>query len=345
MTLQDKVNNSKELAPAKNQVNTMSDLLEKMKPQIALALPAHMTADRFARIALTVIRTNPKLLECAPQSVLAGVMMSAQLGVELGLLGQAYLVPFFNNKTQRSEATFILGYKGMIDLARRSGHIKTIVAHAVYEGCKFNLEYGLVEKVEHVPYFITGEKKGELRGCYCIATFVDGGHATIFMPKEEIDQHRAKSKGGNYGPWVTDYEQMALKTVVRGIFKWLPISVELAKQVEQTDGTSKSNLSKYMEDEPDNVVAPDLFEGAETVTPTTVVPTETNVMPKLETLAKLRTVSPSVFTKARAAAGVKATMDNLTEEEAEKIMIVLEEQGSFIGAPKPEKKPKGDETL
>lgn len=221
--------------------DTIRDYLDKMKGQIEKALPQHMNADRMARIALTTIRSNPKLLQCNLSSLMAAVMQSAQLGLEPGLIGHSYIIPY------GTEATFIIGYKGMIDLARRSGNIESIYAHAVYENDEFNIEYGLDQKLTHKPNF-EGDR-GQYKGSYMVAKFKDGGNYFEYMPKSEIEKRRKRSKAANSGPWVTDYEEMANKTVVRHAFKYLPISVEILRAVEQ-DETIKHEIKEDMTDAP-----------------------------------------------------------------------------------------------
>jgi recombination protein RecT len=234
--------------------NTIAAYLKKMEGEIARALPKHMNADRLSRIALTVIRTNPTLLQCSVPSLLAAVMQCAQLGLEPGLLGHAYLVPFRNNKTGTMEVQFIIGYRGMIDLARRSGNIQSIAAHEVYENDYFVLKYGLEDTLEHIPWHLREDKQfdepGAFRGCYMIAKFKDGGYQIHYMSKKEIDDHRKRSKAGNSGPWVTDYVEMAKKTVVRAAWKWLPISVEIMRGVEATDETVKNQVAEDMTEVP-----------------------------------------------------------------------------------------------
>ena len=224
---------------------TIRHYLERMAPEIQRALPKHLDADRLARIAMTTIRQTPKLLECNIQSLLAAVMQSAQLGLEPNILGQAYIIPY------GKEAQFIIGYRGMIDLARRSGHIESIYAHPVYDQDEFDYEYGLEPKLRHKPAM--GDR-GEFIGAYGVAKFKDGGYHFEFMPKSEIDKRRGRSKAKNSGPWVTDYEEMACKTVIRHMFKYLPISIEIMKQVEYTDETVKHEIMPDMTESPDVIV-------------------------------------------------------------------------------------------
>ncbi|EIJ79162.1 recombination and repair protein RecT [Bacillus methanolicus PB1] len=223
-------------APA-SPANTIAAYLKKMGPEIEKALPSHMNPDRMARIALTTIRTNPKLLEASVPSLLGAVMQAAQLGLEPGLIGHCYLVPFKNGKTGQTDVQFIIGYKGMIDLARRSGQIENIYAHAVYSKDEFDYELGLEPKLKHKPY-MEGDR-GEFVGAYAVAHFKDGGYQFEFMPKSEIDKRRKRSKAANNGPWVSDYEEMAKKTVIRHMWKYLPISVEIQQQAMQDEVVRK----------------------------------------------------------------------------------------------------------
>ena len=191
--------------------------IEKMKDQIALALPKHITPDRLCRITLTTIRTNTKLLSCSIESLLAATMQAAQLGLEPGLLGQCYFVPFGNS------VTFIIGYRGLIDLVRRSGQIVSLGASPIYSKDRFLYRKGFDEKLEHEPNF---SDRGELIGFYAYATTKDGGRYADVMTLTEVNKIRSRSKAGNSGPWVTDFEEMGKKTVFRRLSKWLPLSIE-----------------------------------------------------------------------------------------------------------------------
>lgn len=232
---------------AQTPAQTIADYLKRMAPEITKALPKHMDPDRLARVALTTIRTTPKLLECNIQSLMAAVMQSAQLGLEPGLLGHCYIIPY------GKEAQFIIGYKGMIDLARRSGNIESITVEPVYKNDYFKFKRGLnQDEFEHIPWDMRDDKEfdgpGELVRVYLIARFKNGGYYFHRMSKSEIDAHRKRSKASGNGPWVTDYEEMAKKTVVRSAWKWLPISIDIAKQVLTSDETVKTDLAEDMTD-------------------------------------------------------------------------------------------------
>lgn len=234
--------NRKESAVSASPEQTVEAYMKKMGPKMAEALPKHMDMDRMSRIALTTIRTNPTLLECTVPSLMGAVMQAVQLGLEPGLLGHCYLIPFNKNAGTKQnpqwvkEVQFIIGYKGMIDLARRSGHIQSIYAHAVYEKDDFEYELGLHPTLKHKPSF--GER-GPFIGAYAVAHFKDGGYQMEFMPKSEIEKRRQRAKSKSFSPWDSDYEEMAKKTVVRAMFKYLPISIEVQTQAQQDEVVRK----------------------------------------------------------------------------------------------------------
>lgn len=207
---------------------TVVGLLEQMKGEIARCLPKHLTPERMTRIALTELRKTPKLQECDPMSFIAAIMQASQLGLEPGIMGSCYLIPFYNNKLGKYECTFMPGYRGFLDLARRSGQIVSLVARAVYENDEFSYEFGLKEDIKHKPCM---DNKGSLIAVYAVALLKDGGHQFDVMSKSEVDTIRATSKSKDSGPWVSHYEEMAKKTVLRRLFKWLPCSVEMQKAV------------------------------------------------------------------------------------------------------------------
>lgn len=203
------------------------------KSQLQMALPKFFDTDRFVRSAISDFRLNPALQECSVPSVLGFYMQAAMCGLEpSSVLGQCYPVPFNNRKTGAKECQFIIGYRGMASIARRSGEVLSIDAKIVHEKDTFDLVYGLESNITHVPY-LSGDP-GAMIGAYCIVKFKDGSHQFEYMPKYKIDEHRRRSKGSNYGPWTTDYEEMAKKTVFRSIFKWLPVSIE-ATAAERAD--------------------------------------------------------------------------------------------------------------
>jgi recombination protein RecT len=216
-----------------NSLANVQNLLQKLQPQLLKALPKHLSPDRMTRIALTELRKIPKLASCDPMSFCGAIMMCAQLGLEPGgALGHIYLIPYDNRKKNVTEVQVIMGYRGMIELARRSGQIVSLAAHEVYQNDIFEFEYGLAEKLRHVPSL---EDRGKLVAVYAVAHFVGGGHQIEVMSKPDVDKVRARSKTATNGPWVTDYEEMAKKTVLRKLFKYLPVSIEKIQQATALD--------------------------------------------------------------------------------------------------------------
>lgn len=218
---------------------TIEDYLKQMAPAMAEALPKHLSVDRLTRLTMTVIRTTPKLKEAHPASLLGAVMQAAQLGLEPGLLGHCYFLPFENKNKGIIEVQFIIGYKGMIDLARRSGHIESIDAQAVHVNDHFQYELGLNPILRHIPE-LKGDR-GDLLGAYAVAKFKDGGYQMGFLPKGEIEKRRLSSPGGRsqYSPWHNWYEEMAKKTAIKAVWKYLPISVEIQQAVAYDEGVGR----------------------------------------------------------------------------------------------------------
>lgn len=216
-----------------NQIANVQNLLQKLQPQLLKALPKHLSPDRMTRIALTEMRKVPKLMQCDPMSFCGAIMQCAQLGLEPGgALGHIYLIPFENRKKGVTEVQVLMGYRGMIELARRSGQIVSLSAHEVYENDVFEFEYGLSEKLRHVPSL---SERGKLTAVYAVAHFVGGGHQIEVMSKNDVEKIRARSKSGNSGPWLTDWDEMAKKTVLRKLFKYLPVSIEKLQQATALD--------------------------------------------------------------------------------------------------------------
>jgi recombination protein RecT len=224
---------------------TILGLLQGDKFQAALrgCLPKHMNSERMVRIFITEIRRNPKLLECEPMSFMGSLMQCAQLGLEPGPMGHVHLVPFFNSRLSKTECQFIIGFKGMIDLASRSGLV--IKNHIVYENDIFEYEYGLTEKLRHVPAQVN---RGQMSFAYACTTFKDGGNAFEVMSLEEIHgiMKTAKGADGKSSPWQNYFGEMARKTVIRRLFKYLPISIELAQAIAYDEAADRGEQGQMI---------------------------------------------------------------------------------------------------
>ncbi|EFR43057.1 recombinase RecT [Dialister micraerophilus] len=239
-----------EIAQAKQA--TMQGYVKAMGKEIAKALPSVLTPERFTRMVFTALSTNPKLQQCTPNSFLGAMMQAAQLGVEPNTpIGQAYLIPYKNKGTL--ECQFQLGYKGLIDLCNRSGDIKDIQAHEVYENDLFEYEYGLEPKLKHVPAM---KDRGEVIAYYAVFHTVNGGYGFEVMGRDDVINHAQKtsqSYGSGFSPWTKYFDEMAKKTVVKKVLKFAPIKTEFFKALS-TDETIKTNITEHMEDMPDETI-------------------------------------------------------------------------------------------
>lgn len=203
--------------------NDLPTLLQKMGPELAKALPKHVSPERISRIALTALRSNPDLMQCTPGSFLGSVLSAAQLGLEVNTpLGHAYLVPY------KRECTLIVGYRGMMDLARRSGQVSSIYAHLVREGDDFEVRLGLEQTIKHVPSDDPKRDERRVTHVYAVAKLKDGEPVFVVLTHGQVERYRARSMAKNAMAWSKDWEAMAMKTAVRRLFTWLPQSAEMA---------------------------------------------------------------------------------------------------------------------
>ncbi|OED40266.1 hypothetical protein ACH42_17295 [Endozoicomonas sp. (ex Bugula neritina AB1)] len=225
---------------------TIKDLLRKNKNTISQALEnTPLTPERLLSVCMTELRKTPKLRECTQTSLLGSIIQSAQLGLEPGsALGNCYLIPFWNNKAGSLECQFMVGYRGMLDLARRSGAIINIDARVVFAADDFDLLYGTETRIIHKPK-LSGDRGG-LIGVYAVAQLQGGGSQVEYMSVEQVFAIRDTSKAKDYGPWKTHFEEMAKKTVIRRLFKYLPVSVEALTAVG-LDERADAGLSQHNE--------------------------------------------------------------------------------------------------
>jgi len=246
----------------------MKDLILSMQGEIQKALPSVITPERFTRMVLTAMSTNPTLTQCTPKSFLGAMMNAAQLGLEPNTpLGQAYLIPFKNKGVD--EVQFVLGAKGLIDLAYRSGEITDIQAHEVHENDTFEYELGLTPKLKHIPAL---KDRGAVILYYAVWHTKSGGYGFEVMSREDVVAHKNKySKAANssFSPWNTNFDSMAKKTVLKQSLKYAPIKTEFVRAVAQ-DETIKSGIDVNMADMQDEtVIEAEAQEVPENVNPTT----------------------------------------------------------------------------
>ena len=213
------------VAERPNRPVTLIDVVRstKFQKQMSLAMPKSMTPDRLTRIVMTECRKTPALLKCAPESFYGAVLQCAALGLEPGsALGHCYLLPFGNGKD-------------------RSGQIISLQAWTVHAQDTFNYQLGLEPDIQHVP--ASTADRGPVTHVYAVAKLKGGGIQFEVMSRAEIEKVRSTSKAGNSGPWASHWDEMAKKTVIRRLFKYLPVSIEAVRAVEIDEKTDRGEAT------------------------------------------------------------------------------------------------------
>ena len=197
--------------------------------EIGKAMPQHCSPERMARAALTAITKVPKLADCTEASFFQCLLNLSQWGLEPDGR-RAHLIPYGN------VCTLIIDYKGYVELAYRSGVVKSIHADVVRDGDIFDFDRGTVAR--HTPWFLRRDpdkpkEPGQIYAVYCFVELAHGAEKSEVLSRDEVEKIRKRSKAGNNGPWVTDWEEMAKKTAFRRVSKWLPLSAEIHDAFEK----------------------------------------------------------------------------------------------------------------
>lgn len=207
----------------KEKANDVRSLLKQYETQIAEVLPSHLTPERMIQVAMAACSRNPKLLDCSKASIIQAVMSASELGMDLNpVMGHCAIIPY------KDTATFQPMYKGLLDLAYRSGRVTMVQGHIVYSNDEFAYEFGLDPKLTHKP---VASDRGEKIGAYVIARIKDMDPIFHYMSKEDIEKHRDKYSRAwqkSDSPWQTSPDPMWLKTVFIQLCRWLPKSTEMA---------------------------------------------------------------------------------------------------------------------
>lgn len=226
-------------------------LLERAKPRIEICLPkgSYFNAERLLAVMQSELRKTPKLLDCNDESLGSAMMLAARLGLEPdSALGHFYILPY------KDKANIILGYRGLIELAMRSPHVKSIYAQEVYEGDRFDVTMGSDKKIVHIPDMNPKMENGkvvakQLIAVYAVAEYINGAKEIEVMPRYEVDNIRGRSKTSGFGPWVTDYAAMARKSVLRRMCKYIPMCIDAQKAsaIEEGLETGREQLDDWVE--------------------------------------------------------------------------------------------------
>ena len=219
---------------------TLVAALEQMKPELQRALPRHLSGDRIARIVLTEIRKNPVLANCTPESFFGALLTTAALGLEPGINGEAYLVPYTDRRKGITECQLIVGYQGVAKLFWQNPLAKRMSAEYVCENDHFAYDKGLTLRLEHTP--AQGER-GAVVGYYAIVELITGGIAFDYFTVEQVKRLRGGKVGTSGG--VADPERwMERKTALKQVLKLLPKSVELATAMKADETIGSMAVGK-----------------------------------------------------------------------------------------------------
>ncbi len=243
------------VAAASSPVKTLQSQINLMQNEIKKALPSVITPERFTRMVLSAISANPGLAACEQKSFLGAMMQAAQLGLEPNTpLGQAYIIPYKEKGIPKAQ--FQIGYKGLIDLAYRSGQVSIIDAQVVYENDEFDYELGLEPKLKHKPAL---SNRGKPILYYAMFRTKDGGFGFQVMSYEDCQEHAkkySKAYSGGFSPWTSNFDEMAKKTVLKKALKYAPLKSDFLRGLS-TDETVKSTLDPDMFDVPNEVSCAD----------------------------------------------------------------------------------------
>jgi recombination protein RecT len=222
--------------PLKIKVDSLRQLLAANGPELKKVLPKMIDLERFQRVVINSALRTPALLDCTAESMILAIQEAAQRGLEPdGVMG--YLIPY------GKVAQFLPHWRGLMHVARKSGDIAKFAVRAVHVGDVFEWEYGLNERLVHVPCVDLEEGTGlELTHVYAIAWTKEGDAYFTVMYRSEVERIRARSKAGQSGPWMTDYEEMAKKTVVKRLCKVLPLSADVRDFVERDNRIERGEV-------------------------------------------------------------------------------------------------------
>ena len=242
-------NKKQQLMEKSERHQTLKDLIEIRMPEIQKVLPSVVPAEQFLRLTLNAIQNTPHLKECTMSSFYGAIMQCAQLGLKPNVNGEAFLVPFKNSKKGGVyECQFMVGYKGLENLARRSGEISVIDTHEVYENDVYELEFGFEPKLVHKPC-IKGDR-GNVIGYYAVVLMKDGGKTAFYMTVEDAQKYGetySKTYNKPDSPWKTAFDSMAKKTCIRQVLKHAPSSTDVDTAISRDEKVLNLDPGKQIE--------------------------------------------------------------------------------------------------
>lgn len=244
---------------SQNQMQVVRQKMQSIVPHLKEVATKILTPEKITKIVCSACSRNPLLLQAfndTPDSILRCAFAATQLGLDPDSpLGHCYMVPFRNSRRGgKYEAQFILGARGMVELALRSSKVKMVFADVIYSGDQFFHRQGYDRFLEHIPAMIG---RGEMLGAYAIAELESGVKMHEVMSREQVDEIRKCSKARDSGPWVTHYDEMAKKTVIKRLCKQLPMCPELADAIDVEQSHERGVMSAIDIDIPALPMAPE----------------------------------------------------------------------------------------
>lgn len=242
--------------PEQAGIGAFSQYLRRSMPAIKNIASRELNPERLYRMVIAAVSRTPLLAKCTMESILNATQQASELGLTVGsATGEGYFVPYkMNLEPDRNRPArwgyvcqFIPGYRGLISLAFRSGHVKSVRAKSVFQGDKFNYKDGLNFVLEHTPAFDGPRDPKDITFAWCVVELKDGGFLIDVMPRSEIDAVRKRSKASDSGPWVTDFAEMAKKSVTRRCLKYAPMSAEMSKALAADESFESGDVSALAE--------------------------------------------------------------------------------------------------
>ena len=210
-----------------NTLQRVDNWLDNSGPKLLELLPAGIDQARFLRNVSSQVKMNPAIQQCRPDTIINSIVKATHLGLDIGVLGSAYIVPYGN------QASLVIGYAGLIDLAFRSGTVKNIHSGVVRENDNYERTHD--DFWHKYNAFDSTELRGEVVGVYCLVDLSNGGRQIETMSRDEIDQIRNASRSGNGPAWTQYYDEMAKKSVIRRALKRIKLSPEVQEVIQASD--------------------------------------------------------------------------------------------------------------
>ncbi|HVM30757.1 MAG TPA: recombinase RecT [Candidatus Limnocylindrales bacterium] len=240
--------------PEQQALQALDAELERRRSVVEASAASLIDPQRLKAVVLSQFTRTPALWDCEPVSIARSVVEAAQMGLEpTGAIGGAHLVPFRNSKTGKTEAQLIIDYRGYVQLARRSGEVSKVWARVVREKDEFYVEAGTDDELHHRPY-LGQDDPGNVTHVYAVIRYRDGSQQFDWDTRAWVESIRKRSKAADKGPWVTDWAEMAKKSILRRLLKTAPLTVEARRAIEMEE-QAEAEVAQHRSGRPSGAVA------------------------------------------------------------------------------------------